>query len=150
MAGLIPFNRRDRAISPVESLPDFNDVLDDFFSTSWPLRRNLTADTFKMDVADTGKEYVIEAELPGIDKKDVDVKLDEDGKLTVSVTRDEQAEEKGKNFIHRERRFASMTRSVYLAEAKPDGVQAKLRNGVLQVIVPKEERSVRSVKVDVG
>ena len=148
MAGLVPFNRKNKEISTNTGFEDFYNVLDDFFSNDWPFRRNLTHDTFKVDVEDNGNEYLIEAEVPGIDKKDINVELN-DGKLMISITRDESNETKKKNFIHRERRYSSMSRSIYLEDSKPDGIKAKLENGLLKVVVSKEDKPNNSIAIDV-
>lgn len=148
MAGLVPFNKKNKEISTNTGFEDFYNVLDDFFSNDWPFRRTLTHDTFKVDVEDNGNEYLIEAEAPGIDKKGINVELN-DGKLMISITMDENSESKKKNFIHRERRYSSMSRSIYLEDAKPDGSKAKLENGLLKVVVPKEEKPNNSITIDV-
>ncbi|MCD1763471.1 hypothetical protein EUCA11A_21790 [Eubacterium callanderi] len=148
MAGLVPFNKKNKEISTNTGFEDFYNVLDDYFSNDWPFKRTLTHDTFKVDVEDNGNEYLIEAEVPGIDKKDIIVELN-DGKLMISITRDENSESKKKNFIHRERRYSSMSRSIYLEDAKPDGIKAKLENGLLKVVVPKEEKPNNSITIDV-
>jgi HSP20 family protein len=148
MAGLVPFNKKNKEISTNTGFEDFYNVLDDFFSNDWPFRRTLTHDTFKVDVEDNGNEYLIEAEVPGVDKKDINVELN-DGKLMISITRDESNESKKKNFIHRERRFSSMSRSIYLEDSKPDGIKAKLENGLLKVVVPKEDKPNNSITIDV-
>ena len=148
MAGLVPFNKKNKEISTNTGFEDFYNVLDDFFSNDWPFRRTLTHDTFKVDVEDNGNEYLIEAEVPGIDKKDINVELS-DGKLMISIARDENSESKKKNFIHRERRYSSMSRSIYLEDAKSDGITAKLENGLLKVVIPKEEKPNNSITIDV-
>ena len=51
--------------------------------------------------------------------------------------------------VLRERRYSSMSRSVYLADAKQDGVKANLENGVLTVTVPKESKPNNSLKIDI-
>lgn len=148
MAGLVPFNRKNKEISTNTGIGDFYNLLDDFFSNDWPFRRTLTYDTFKVDVEDNGKEYLIEAEMPGVDKKDINVELN-DGKLTISITRDESSETKKKNFIHKERCYNSMSRSIYLEDSKPDAIKAKLENGVLKIIVPKVEKPNNSITINV-
>ena len=148
MAGLVPFNKKNKEISTNTGFEDFYNVLDDYFSNDWPFKRTLTHDTFKVDVEDNGNEYLIEAEVPGIDKKDINVELN-DGKLMISITRDENSESKKKNFIHRERRYSSMSRSIYLEDAKSDGITAKLENGLLKVVIPKEEKPNNSITIDI-
>lgn len=148
MNGLVPFNRKDKEVLTKNEFKDFYNMLDSFFSDDWPFRRSLTHDTFKVDIEDTENEYLIEAEMPGVDKNDINVKLN-DGKLIISVSRDENNETKQKNFIHRERRYSSMSRSIYLEDSKADGITAKLENGLLKIIVPKEQKTTNSIEIDV-
>ena len=139
MAGLVPFNRRNNKLAGT-SLGDFYGMLDDFFSDDFFMpQRSLARDTFKLDVQDKEKEYLIEAELPGVNKEEVTLEI-HDGQLTIGIRRDERVDEENKNYIHRERRYCSMTRSVYLADADKEGIKAKLDNGVLTVSVPKMEK----------
>ena len=149
MVGLVPFNKRNRSLSANSRFDDFYNVLDDFFSSDWPLKRSLAFDTFKVDVRDNGSEYLIDAEMPGIDKKDIKVEFDDDGKLLISVTKDESGEEKEGNYIHKERRCVSMSRSIYLSDADRNGIKAKLNDGLLRIAVPKDEKIGKSVTIDV-
>ncbi|RYG71504.1 Hsp20/alpha crystallin family protein [Lentibacillus lipolyticus] len=148
MAGLIPFNRKNRNINNLSLTPKnpFN-MIDDFFDEAFSdlpfARRNLVNDPFKIDVREQDDKYLIEAELPGVEKDDIDLNLNEDGRLSISVNREENVEEKNEdgNYIHRERRYDSMQRSLYLAEANPDGeVHAKLKDGLLKITVEKKEQ----------
>jgi HSP20 family protein len=139
MAGLIPFNK-NLPSNRVRGFEDFYNMLDDFFSDAWPLRRSLTGDTFKIDVQEAEKEYIIDAELPGVKKEEISLELN-DGQLTIGVKKEANTEEKQKNYIHKERRFTSMQRSIYLADARAEEVKAKLDNGVLRITVPKVPRA---------
>jgi len=148
MVGLVPFNRKSRDLTTKTGLEDFYNVLDDFFSSDWPMKRNLAYDTFKVDVQDSGNEYIIEAEMPGLSKEDIKLGLD-DGKLTISVTKNESTEEKDKNYIHRERRSVSMSRTIHLADADASGIKAKLSDGLLKITVPKAEKTSTAIDIDV-
>lgn len=148
MAALIPFNKKNPN-SLSTGFDEFNNMLDDFFADGWPFRRSLLADTFKIDVQEKDKEYIVEAELPGVKKDDVSLDYDE-GKLSISVKKSEESEEKKKNYIHRERRYSSAARSVYLENANPDGISAKLENGILCITVPKQERPDNSKHISIG
>ena len=148
MAALIPFNKKN-SNSLSTGFDEFNNMLDDFFADGWPFRRSLLADTFKVDVQEKDKEYIVEAELPGVKKDDVSLDYDE-GKLSISVKKSEESEEKKKNYIHRERRYSSAARSVYLENANPDGISAKLENGILCITVPKQERPDNSKHISIG
>ena len=147
MAGLIPFNRRNNDLMGT-GFEDFQNMLDDFFANRWPLRRSLAGDTFKIDVQDNENEYVIEAELPGVQKNDVNVSL-EDGRLSVSVNKQEVKEEQNKNYVHRERTYSSMTRSIVLADADSDGIKAKLTDGVLTITVSKKVKPDHAKTIEI-
>jgi len=147
MAGLIPFNRKKNDLLRRE-FGDFGSMLDDFFSESFPFRRSLEADTFKVDVEDGEKEYIVHAELPGVKKEEVSLSL-EDGRLRISVQRDEEKEEKDKNYIHRERRACSMERNIFLQEAGEENIKAKLEHGVLKIEIPKRPHVDTSRRIEI-
>lgn len=147
MAGLVPYNRK-RSDLMNTGFVDFQNMLDDFFTDSWPIRRSLAGDTFKIDVQDNDGEYLIEAELPGVEKKDIGLSL-EDGKLKISVNKMESNEDKSKNYIHRERRFTSMVRSLALADSDSEGISAKLEDGVLIIKIRKKTIQDKSVKINI-
>ncbi len=148
MAGLVPFNRRRRDLmSP--GLDDFQNMLDDFFTGDWTKPRRLMQDTFKIDVKEDDKEYTVEAELPGVNKEDVNLSI-EDGRLCISVNKEEVKEDRDeKNYIHRERRYTSMQRNVFLADAADEGIKAKLNDGVLEITVPKKVEEDKSKAIEI-
>jgi HSP20 family protein len=145
MSALIPFNRKN-SIALSTGFGEFTNMLDDFFADGWPFRRSLVGDTFKVDLQENDKEYIVEAELPGIKKDDVNLDYNEE-RLRISINKSEEEEEKNKNYIHRERRYASMTRSIYLRNTKPDGITAKLEDGILRITVPKQDNPVNSKQI---
>lgn len=147
MLGLTPFNKKKYDLL-LPDLNNFDNMLDDFFDEKWLSRKNLFRDTFKMDVQENENNYVVEAELPGVKKEEIDVKMD-DGRLQISVEREEVAEENKKNYIHKERRCSSLKRSVYLVDAEEEGIVAKLEEGVLNVTIPKKEKENRSKKIEI-
>ena len=146
MLGLIPFNRKRNDLMNIV-FNDFSNMLDDFFTDSWPVQRNLAADTFKIDIQDNDTEYIIEAELPGVKKEDVEITLNE-GRLNLSVKKKEVSEDKSKKFIHRERRYAQMSRSILLADSNDEGIQAKLEEGVLTIKVPKKVDTSKRIIIE--
>lgn len=137
MAGLVPFNRKNSGTLST-GFDDFQNMLEDFFTDALPIRRSLAADTFKVDVEDRGNEYLVEAEIPGVDRKDISLRMD-DRRLTIAVKKSDETEEKKKNYIHKERRYCSMSRSIFLNDAMSEGIKARLEDGVLSVTVPKKE-----------
>lgn len=139
MAGLVPFNRKNSSILNT-GFEDFYNMLDDFFNNNWSTNKLNSSDSFKIDIQEDDKEYIVEANLPGVKKEEINIELN-DGKLKISVKRDETINEEKKNYVYKESRYCSMSRSVYLADSKSDGVKAKLDNGILYITIPKEQKA---------
>ncbi len=150
MATLIPFNHR-RDIWDGSSLNSIHNMLDDFFSSEYPTMRNLASDTFKMDIQEREKDYIIEAELPGVTKDDIKLSMDNDClTIAVVVTEKSKQEDEKKNYVHKERRYSSMSRSVYLDDVNKNEISAKLDNGILSITVPKQikDENVKTINID--
>jgi HSP20 family protein len=93
----------------------------------------------KTDIKDEGANYVMEVELPGIDKKDIGISL-EDEYLTIkaNVNGTDEEKEKKTSFIHRERYNGVATRSYYVGNVAEKDIKANYNNGVLTLTIPKE------------
>ncbi|MFP4446564.1 MAG: Hsp20/alpha crystallin family protein [Desulfosudaceae bacterium] len=92
-----------------------------------------------IDMADNEKEYVIKAELPGMNKDDIDISLG-NGLLTLTGEKKQESKEDKDTYYYRESRYGSFSRSLRLPEdAAPDEVDATYKDGVLRVVVPKKE-----------
>ncbi|MDR1705982.1 MAG: Hsp20/alpha crystallin family protein, partial [Clostridiales bacterium] len=104
--------------------------------------------TVKLDVRETDKQYIIEAELPGVSKEEL--VLDLNGELlTIAVNKRESVNDENGNYIHRERRSGSMSRSLRLVNCKRDGIKARLDGGILVVAVDKGERADISRRIEI-
>ena len=97
MASIIPYGNYDRALR--RSFPF--DVFDDMFTS--PLANVVSDAAFKMNVEDTGDAYVVTAELAGVSRDEIDVELNE-GRLSISIDKQESEESKSKNFLLKESR----------------------------------------------
>lgn len=98
---------------------------------------------FKTDVTDEGDHYLLEADLPGFDKKDI--KLDISGDvLTVSAERHSKVEDKDKKdkIVRVERSYGSYTRQFDISGVDAEGIKAKYDNGVLELTMPKKHEAV--------
>ncbi|MDF2878890.1 MAG: Hsp20/alpha crystallin family protein [Clostridia bacterium] len=147
MFGLTPFNRQVMQKNNSDFV-DFYNMIDDFFNDSFSPVRSLRNDTFKMDVKENEKEYLIEAEVPGIKKEDI--KLDYNGdKLIISIQKNEEVNEQKDNYIHRERKSSSMQRGVYLKNIKADSIDATLEEGILKIIAPKVEINENRYQIEI-
>ncbi len=139
MANLVPSSRKGRGVAST-GFEDLYNMLDDFFTDPWLSGSRVSRDTFRVDVQAADKEYVVEAELPGVKKEEVQLEMN-DGNLSITIQREEKVDDESKNYIHRERRYASMSRSIYLGDAAAEGIHAKLEGGVLHVTVPRQAQT---------
>ena len=93
---------------------------------------------FSTDIRDEGDHYLLEAELPGFQKEDIDLDV-KDGFLTISASREESGETKQGGYLCRERRSGSFSRSFNLDGIQEDGITASYNNGVLELTLPKRQ-----------
>jgi HSP20 family protein len=92
-------------------------------------------------VEEDEKTIRIKAEVPGIDEKDLEVKI-ENNVLTLSGEKKEERKEEKKNYVFSERKFGSFSRSISLPESiKTDKVKATFKKGVLNIEIPKDEKA---------
>lgn len=104
-----------------------------------------------VDVEETADEFVVRADLPGVSQKDVKVSLMGDT-LTIRGTRTEEHKQKNGNFHRTERMHGSFERSfTFGTPVRNDGVSAQVRDGVLEVRVPKADQAkLREIEVKVA
>lgn len=96
------------------------------------------ATAFSTDVIDKGDHYLLEAELPGFDKSDIDIGIEGD-QLVIKASHEAKTEEESKGYIHRERRSGSYTRRFDIGGIDVEAIQAAYENGVLKLTLPKQE-----------
>ena len=103
-----------------------------------------------IDILENPDGYVVYADLPGVDDKSIDVRLDR-GTLTLDA-RLATVPETGWNPIHAEYRIGSYHREFRISEdIDTSGVSAKMQNGVLELVLPKSaNRRPRSIQVQAG
>ncbi|MGM0446243.1 MAG: Hsp20/alpha crystallin family protein [Bacillota bacterium] len=100
---------------------------------------------FRTDVKEKDDKYIIDAELPGMNKDDIKVEM-EDNYLTISANNESYEEEENEGYIRRERRKGSYCRSFYVENIKEDEVEAEYNNGILEITLPKKEETVSKKK----
>ncbi|UDL90741.1 Hsp20/alpha crystallin family protein [Mesorhizobium sp. PAMC28654] len=99
-----------------------------------------------MDLVEKDKEYEITAELPGIDEKNVEIKL-ANHMLTIKGEKQEEKEQKDKDYYLSERRYGSFQRSFHLPEGvDADKIDASFAKGVLTVKLPKTAEAQKAEK----
>ncbi|HVI13689.1 MAG TPA: Hsp20/alpha crystallin family protein [Pseudolabrys sp.] len=148
-------------LRPFESFRrEVDRLFDDFSSGIWrspfgrsffdiePFRRTEAAfgSVPAVDVTQTDKGYEITAELPGMEDKDVEVKL-ANGVLTIRGEKRDEKEEKQKDYYLRERSFGSFERSFQVPEnIDTDKISAGFKKGVLTIMLPKSAEAQRAEK----
>jgi HSP20 family protein len=91
------------------------------------------------DIEDKGTYYELRADLPGVSKKDIDINLTENS-IELSGRQEESKEESDTNYLLKERRWSSFSRSFNFPEAVlPKKAEAEMKNGILHVKIPKKE-----------
>jgi HSP20 family protein len=99
-----------------------------------------------IDVRETETELVVEAELPGMDEKDVNLTLN-NGVLTLKGEKKSEREERKDDYHLMERSYGSFQRSFQIADTiDADKVQATFEKGVLKVTLPKRPEAVKAEK----
>ena len=132
MFGMIPFTREEN------SLWNYLDNMEKSLFTGFG-----DMSQFRCDIQDKGDSYLLEAELPGFAKEDIQLNV-KDGILTISAQHKESSEEKDKkgNYIRRERRYGSFTRSFDISGIQEHAITAAYNNGVLELELPKAQPEV--------
>jgi len=104
-----------------------------------------------VDVVETEGEFLLHAELPGVEKKDVKLSI-ERGVLTLSGQRDQPREETGRRYHRVERTYGRFARSYTMPELVDEQkLTAEFRNGVLTVHLPKSDKAKpKSIEVQVN
>lgn len=144
-----------------ERIADYFDRMrDEFFRRPFPdlwqpLRRLRTSGfpgfaVPAVDLYEEKDEVVVKAELPGLDKKDIEVSLT-DSRLTIKGEKKKEEEAKEEDYYYSERSYGAFARVLDLpCKVKSDQVKAAFKNGVLEVRLPKtEEAKQRSVNVKI-
>lgn len=122
--------------------PSFNNFFDDFFKGEFPTI-NSTNNNTGVNISETDADYLIEVALPGLEKSDFNVNIEQD-LLTISaekkVENTDEGEENGRKYTRKEFNFTSFKRSFYLPEnVNSDDISAAYNNGILSLTLPKVE-----------
>lgn len=141
MFGLVP-SRRGGNISRRQDIWDMRSFIDSFFNDPFFTGFPFSAHPIRADIRENDKEYIIEAELPGVRKEDIRLELNDDV-LTISVENRTEVNEEREDYIRRERRYGSFSRSFYLDNVKSEDVKASYENGILTITLPKLEQAKR-------
>ena len=123
----------------------WGNIFDDFFNTSISnfTGENYITSTPSINIIEQDDKFLVEVASPGMDKKNFDVRIDNDH-LIISGKKEIKDEETGDNYTRREFNYTSFERSFYLPESVDSGkVDAKYKDGILTITLDKKEESVK-------
>ena len=124
---------------PFREFPIMNDRLGNFLGRTWDNPLSTTAWNPSVDIFENDNEVIIKAELPGMNSKDIEVKL-ENNVLMLKGERRFEKETKEENYHRIEREYGTFSRSFALpAAVNSDKVTAEYKDGILKVTLPKKE-----------
>ena len=137
-----------KRVPAVHVLTTFDDLVEDFrrnfiesvaFPFDWiSLEPAVPVREATVDLVDEGNRFVVHAELPGVAKDKIDVALTSDG-IEISAETDVEKEDKGKNFVVRERVYSHVYKQLsFPEEVIPEKAESTFRDGLLEVCVPKK------------
>ncbi|MGM9978530.1 MAG: Hsp20/alpha crystallin family protein [Clostridium sp.] len=135
MFGLVPFKINNNFI---DSKNKFDNMFKDFFGDEMSMKN------LRVDIREKENEYILEADFPGMKKEDINIDYIK-GYLTISGEKKTEKEEteKKENYIRKERSYEKASRSFYVGDINKDEIKAKFENGVLEITIPKEQKTIQ-------
>ncbi|MFQ5709441.1 MAG: Hsp20/alpha crystallin family protein [bacterium] len=135
--------------NPMRALLPRDPFFDDFFDAAFPVPQ--LAFEPKIDVKESEKEFVINAELPGLEKNDFKLVLENDV-LTLEGEKKYEHEEKKDEYYRSERSYGSFRRSFRLTnEVEKNKIKADYKNGILKITIPKSQKALpKQVEINVS
>ena len=137
-----------KQVPAVHVLTTFNDLMENFrrnfieniaYPFEWiSMEPIVPVREATVDLVDEENRFVVHAELPGVAKDKIDVALTKDG-IEISAETDVEKEDKGKNFVVRERVYSHVYKQLsFPEEVVPEKAESTFRDGLLEVCVPKK------------
>jgi len=129
---MLPTIRKNRSINPFYMSNLFDE---DFF----PVLSNMTSSMPAVNIKEDEKSYKLDLAIPGMDKKDMKIDINEDV-LTVSSETKNETEDKKDGYKRKEFSYSSFCRSFYIPEnVNRDKITAAYKDGILNIELPKQE-----------
>ena len=130
---------------------DIDDLFGSFFrgwELPWPMTRGSRTFWPAVDVQENENDITIKAEIPGCNAEDVDISV-HGNLLTITGEKKQEEEKEGKGYYYMERSYGSFRRDVNLpSEVETSKINASCKNGVLNITLPKAEKT-KAVKVKI-
>lgn len=150
MFELRPYSRKNNSLyNPFREMDEFENHL---FADPFGFFDARELEEFKTDIKDEGDHYELETDLPGFEKSDIKLDINNDV-LTISAERHSEHEEKDKKgkYVRCERSYGTYSRRFDISGVKADEITAKYEDGVLKLNMPKktaEEPKSRHLEIE--
>lgn len=111
----------------------FSSFFDEFFNATDTLEQY---NSFKVDILEGERYYLLEADLPGFNEENLEIDYDQ-SYLTITTKKEEKLPERKEQFVRRERQYGVFSRSFYIENIQIDKIETHFNEGVLTVKIPK-------------
>jgi HSP20 family protein len=118
-----------------------NSIFDELLSLN-------SAEGMKCDIYEKDGNYHIEADIPGFNKKDINIEC-KDGYLTITASKEESNEDETKNYIRQERKYGMIKREFYVGDVDTTKIEAEFIDGSLKITIPKPEENDNKTVIDI-
>ena len=137
---------------PTSIFDDMDKMISNVFENDWNFPvRSITNWSPPVDVKETDDSFTINADIPGLNKKEVNVNV-ANGIVSISGERKFDEKKESDNYHYRERQYGSFSRTFNIPDSvKEDDISASFKNGILTIELPKTEVALpkkREIKIN--
>ncbi|MFB6203766.1 MAG: Hsp20/alpha crystallin family protein [Candidatus Nanohaloarchaea archaeon] len=139
-----------RRLQRKDSFEDLFDQMEEFFQQFQEMGRDITGleTGLPVDIQEEDGKYILSADMPGVNKEEIDIKADEDS-VEITAESDEEIKEENEKYVRRERSSRTFRRKVmWPGPVETDSIEANYDNGVLKVSAEKQEDAGREIEVE--
>ena len=124
-------------------MPNYLDgVFDDFFTHV----KDSEFSRMKCDIYLKDDNYIMEMDIPGFNKEDVKIEVDDNDYLTITAEKSNESSDDEKEYVRKERCYGKYQRSFYVGDIDKENIDASFENGILKVTMPKKQEEKSSKK----
>ena len=105
-------------------------------------------ESIKSDIYEKDDKYFIEADLPGVNKENINISYSK-GYLNIKTTQKDEVQEENKTYIRRERNYKKLERSFYVGDIEETKIKATYKDGILNVTIPKQKDNNTNKRISI-
>ena len=102
----------------------------------------------KCDIYEKDDKYFIEADLPGVNKENINISYSK-GYLNIKTTQKDEVQEENKTYIRRERNYKKLERNFYVGDVDETKIKATYKDGILNVTIPKQKDNNTNKRISI-